>query len=102
MSTEPTLRKLPVDLDEIGSCACSTDSSWSEAGVVGYVDTQTGAVHPVSVEALRAAEEGEASDELPEWAKDDYKLAVTILRDRSERYHRVEPWEGRNEYRLME
>src|SRR3954471_1482729 len=99
MSTEPILRKLPVDLEEIDNCASSADSSWSEAGVIGYVDTETGAVHPISVDALRAAEEGESPGELAEWEQNYYNLAVTILADRKERYQRIEPWESREEYR---
>jgi len=103
MPSEPSsLRRLPVDLEEIDTCASFTRDSWDEAGQIGFVDTETGAVHTLSVAALRAAEDGDEADSLSQWERDDYAQAVTILEDATDRYERIEQWETGEEYRLME
>jgi hypothetical protein len=95
------LRQLPVDLSEIDMIA---DIRFDEMPdpMVGYLDTQTGEVHSVYLDALRCAEEDDDPEELEDEAKEQMDLAIAIVEDKEDRYERIEEWESSAEFRLME
>jgi hypothetical protein len=98
---EQPLRQLPVDLSEIDFNA-SFNSDDSPDPTVGYLDTVTGAVHTVSLAALRAAEDEEENAQLEDWDEESVELAAAIVEDAEGRYQPIEPWETSEEYDLME
>src|SRR5690242_4251959 len=98
------LRRLSVDLTDIDTYAGEDQGAGlDEYEHHGYVDTLTGAVHIVYVDAFRCAEEEITPEELPNWVSlEDVEAAAAILRDDTGRYHNIERWESSEEFELME
>jgi hypothetical protein len=99
----PTLKSLPVDLEEISFYATQgendIDPSYDQRG---FLDTQTGAVHIVSAGALSCAEGDLAPEELDKWLAEDLPVAEMIVGDSESRYEPIDRWDSSEAYELME
>lgn len=102
MSNQESLRRLEVDLSEIDFIAGFPFDPLGDYPQVGYVDTQTGAVHQVSLNALRCLEDDEDPESLDPEDAGDVEIASQILEGLGSRFVRIESWEASEEYRLME
>ncbi len=66
-----------------------------------YLNKKTGEVVLLIDEEMLTEEEGESSEELPEWPREAKKVAKDIL-ENSENYEELPSKEEINEYRIME
>ena len=96
-----SLKKLPVDLDELATAMDQFDRDINE----WYFDAQTGEVILVGRESLDIAEEGDDEEEeadLKDWQEDELERARQIVDDATERFHRVPECERTRTYGIME
>ncbi|MBB6731372.1 UPF0158 family protein [Cohnella zeiphila] len=66
-----------------------------------YLNVETGEVVTVSHETLRAAEEDEPFDHLPDWMQEDIKVAIDVL-ENFENYKSLPTKFEINEYEMIE
>ncbi len=66
-----------------------------------YLNRNTGEVISVSQDALRAAEEDEPLDHLPDWQQEEMKIAIDVI-ENFENYVELPTKYDINEYQMME
>ena len=66
-----------------------------------FLNLKTGEVITVSVEALRAAEEEEPFDDLPDWQQEEIEIAIDVV-ENFENYKHLPMTYDINEYGMME
>ncbi|MFQ6082280.1 MAG: UPF0158 family protein [Candidatus Aminicenantia bacterium] len=91
------MKKLKVDLEMIAA----NMEDVNRYDMDYYLDKETGEVIPISGEALRCAEEEEPGKDLPDWQKEEVKLAKEILFEESDRYERIPERPSYEGYNLM-
>jgi len=102
MAVERELRRVEIDLSELDFLAsCRADDS-PDYPSVPYLDSETGAVYSVSLNALGCLEDGEDPEGLDEEDACSLEVAAAIVEDAAGRFVRVPYWQSRDEFRLME
>lgn len=91
------MKKLKVDLEMIAT----NMEDVNRYDMDYYLDKKTGEVIPISEEAFRYAEEEGPREDLPDWEKEEVKLAKEILFEESDRYEHIPERPSYEGYNLM-
>ena len=90
------MKKLKVDLEEIGDHMQDQD----RYDIDFYLDKETGEVIIIDVNILRGLEDGETMEDLPDWQREQVKIAEEILSN-SDNYIRIPEKPSYEGYDLM-
>lgn len=91
------MKKLKVDLEEIGEHM----QNQNRYDMNFYLDKESGKVIIIDVNILRGLEDGETMEDLPDWQREQVKIAEEILWSSSDSYIRIPEKPSYEGYDLM-
>ena len=92
------MKKLRVNLEEIGEYMQDQERHDMDF----YLDRERGGIIILQGEVIRRMEDGESTDDLPDWEKGEIETAKEILWSNSSRYIRIPEKPSYEGYDLME
>lgn len=100
MADQPVLK--PLSQEEFDKVLMGMEFHDEVGESFSVLDTQEGRVIWIPGDVWRAIEDGESTDDLPDWEREHVTDARAVASDDSGRFVRVPLWEAPDEYELME